>query len=95
MIGSYYTSDRIVNLNENKALAENLKCILCKNLLKKPMTCSTCKTNFCRVCLANELLKRNQCPSCDSHKYKQFEKVPRNVINLIKKFKITCKYEGC
>lgn len=92
---SYYSSDRITNYGELAALGEALKCEICKNLLRKPMSCKYCGTNFCKVCISNLLLVKNECPSCDHQGPPQFTKVPRNVTNLISKFRVKCKNESC
>jgi hypothetical protein len=66
MTAPRYDKERVVNEKENAALASKLKCELCKNLLRKPMSCSTCNINFCRACIANELLANgDKCPSCE------------------------------
>ena len=65
IIGSFYAQSRVTNIGNNKALFKNLKCELCKNLLRKPVHCNKCNTNFCRVCISNELLINDCCPKCE------------------------------
>jgi hypothetical protein len=85
---SYFTEDRIINPELlHGPLGKNLKCELCKNLLRRPMFCKDCNTNFCKVCISNELINNPSqgCPFCEVQNPK-FEKVHRNVAGLLDRF---------
>jgi len=78
-----------------RGAAEDLQCIICHNILWKPLACASCLNNFCGQCITQWLTKKNTCPSCVGT-YKESRCAPL-VINFLAKLKFSCKNErkGC
>ncbi|CDW84428.1 traf-type zinc finger family protein [Stylonychia lemnae] len=81
---------------ENQRYFEMFKCSLCQRLLRNPQSCNTCKINYCKHCISNQLIQRNACPSCYQPN-PTYSKISRNLMELLSKFKIYCKNkeQGC
>ncbi|CDW83187.1 traf-type zinc finger family protein [Stylonychia lemnae] len=92
-IGMRYDESRIANLGEFQRYFELFKCNLCHQLLRNPQACKTCKINYCKHCISNQLILRNACPSCYQPN-PSYSKIPRNLFHLLSRFKIYCKNKG-
>ena len=79
-----------LKLEENeKEKINDLLCYSCQNYPLNPITCSECKTIFCKECIEGN----NKCPSCNSI-FKEGEISEENK-NLYSSIKIFCKYKYC
>jgi len=67
---------------------EELLCLICQNLLWKPIACSSCLNNFCGCCIQLWLQKKPTCPVC-SNNYKE-QRSPPILSNFLAKLKLTC-----
>ncbi|CAF1543023.1 unnamed protein product [Adineta ricciae] len=86
--------DRIVNSNGNST--DLITCSICHDILWKPCTCEICENSFCDDCISLWLEKHpNVCPNnCE---YKQRQRLPLILVQLLSKLKILCKNQqtGC
>ena len=79
-----------LKLEENeKEKINDLLCYSCQNYPLNPISCSECKTIFCKECIEGN----NKCPSCNSI-FKEGEISEENK-NLYSSIKIFCKYKYC
>ena len=91
-----------IDLEKSDALKdesdENIRlllCSICKNVLVRPLVCSSCQTASCEMCLTEWGLKHPRCPSgCADFKYIQPTKF---LGKFLKKLKIKCEnhMHGC
>ncbi|CAF4112495.1 unnamed protein product, partial [Adineta steineri] len=86
--------DRIVNSKESSI--DLITCLICHDILWKPVTCEICENSFCNDCITLWLEKHPSiCPNnCD---YKQRQRPPLLLVQLLSKLQIICKnhYTGC
>jgi hypothetical protein len=50
-IGYCIYDTRIANLEECKKHLDLFRCLLCRNLTRRPLSCKKCRGNFCKLCL--------------------------------------------
>ncbi|CAF0901880.1 unnamed protein product [Adineta steineri] len=74
----------------------DLCCLICHNILWKPVTCERCEGYFCSACIENWLAEgRTDCPSgCEQYMKRA---CPRFVNTILSKLQMGCIYEsnGC
>ena len=75
---------------QSQAQAEFFKCQLCSGLLTMPLTCTTCKVNFCTYCVSNKLLQMDNCPNC-FEKRPRMVKMQKNLAHSLNRIKVSCK----
>ncbi|CAF3296634.1 unnamed protein product [Rotaria socialis] len=75
---------------------DDITCLICTNIVWKPVACQTCETPFCSTCIIKWLSRsEDACPMrCD--KFIQ-RSCPRFILNKLSKLQITCIYQmnGC
>ena len=53
-------------ITEQKQFYESIKdliqCLICKEIMIKPVRCKNCQSSFCRNCLENWVYQKNSCP---------------------------------
>ena len=78
---------------------DNFICCICLCVLKDPMQCENNEHYFCSGCIKQHLEKTSRtCPSCqDKLTVETLRKVPRVVVDLISRYKISCDHQtrGC
>ncbi|CAF1039579.1 unnamed protein product [Adineta steineri] len=86
--------NRIVNSNESSI--DLITCLICHDILWKPLTCEICENSFCNDCITLWLEKHPSiCPNiCD---YKQRQRPPLLLVQLLSKLQVICKnhHTGC
>ena len=64
-----------------------MTCFVCKNFLRNPMQCSSCKSNYCIECITNLTKKKGGLFVCKGNKclasFEDFQPVSRLVINIL------------
>jgi hypothetical protein len=74
----------------------HLECIICHDVLWKPVACQSCETPFCSACINQWLAYNpNKCPNrCETYTER---KCPPFVAKLLAQLQITCFYQsnGC
>jgi hypothetical protein len=88
-------ADRIVSSDGSST--DLITCLICHDILWKPVTCELCENSFCTACITAWLGKNktNVCPNnCD---YRQRQRVPLLLVQLLSKLKLTCEnnMNGC
>ena len=69
---------------------EDLKCVLCLDIVEEPEKCKACEHFFCAKCIGDWTKEHKDCPSCRANfKKGQTERIVRNMLNDLV-FK--CKY---
>ena len=87
---------RIVGLEQNQL--EEFVCGICQDVLNKPVVTQCCRQSYCRDCIEEWLRGHYTCPNDRQPlTIDGVSEVPRFVINLIDKLKITCDNsdKGC
>ena len=73
-----------------------LTCIICHDVLWKPVACQTCETPFCSPCINQWLANNpNRCPNrCEGYRER---KCPPFIAKLLAQLQIVCFYQnnGC
>ena len=53
-------------INDQKQFYESIKdliyCLICQQIMVKPVRCKNCQSSFCRNCLENWVYQKNSCP---------------------------------
>jgi hypothetical protein len=75
-------------------ISDDLKCMICLDVLEDPQECQTCQTSFCSSCIQSWSKKKNSCPNTCELKLQRSHKFLRSELD---KLQITCifKDEGC
>jgi hypothetical protein len=88
------SSDRVKNtsgINLN-----HLECLICHDVLWKPVACQTCEAPFCSFCINRWLANNpNKCPNgCEPYKER---KCPPLIATILAELQIDCFYKstGC
>lgn len=73
-----------------------LECLICQDILWKPVACQSCETAFCSTCI-NRWLANNptKCPNrCESYIER---KCPPLIVKLLAQLQLSCSYQeqGC
>ncbi|KAL4471778.1 hypothetical protein ABPG74_008671 [Tetrahymena malaccensis] len=76
--------------NPDKILEEELKCPICLEVSRKPITTDCCGSVFCEGCIKN--IKTNKCPKCNKQSFTYSQNIFAN--RLVNQFPIICRY-GC
>ena len=88
------SSDRVVN--PSGVNIDLLECLICRDLLWKPVACQRCETPFCSACINRWLANNpNKCPNrCVPYTER---KCPSFIAKLLAELQITCYYQskGC
>jgi len=93
------SSNQSNGIDTSRLLAEtvdpNFICLICQNILWKPVACNACLNHFCKSCISNWLPKKNTCPICRAT-YQESRPAPI-MISLVSKLQFTCKNKqnGC
>jgi len=75
---------------------DDLKCFICADLLKEPLSCSKCHSEYCKECIKDEIKKHSKCPKCFNIIFFELLQPPSENIN--DKYETTflkCPYKGC
>ena len=96
----YLDPERINNRKgEYDSNADLLTCMICQNILWKPVSCKNCENSFCSRCIETWIEKQGnrsqkQCPFDCSYEQKR---APPVLNNLLSKLQIICSYapRGC
>ncbi|CAF2220572.1 unnamed protein product, partial [Rotaria magnacalcarata] len=76
--------------------SSDVQCMICRDVLRKPIACQTCQTPFCSTCINHWLSESpGQCPMRCSIFVQG--PCPRLIIKLLSRMKIMCPYQphGC
>lgn len=76
----------------NKPKNENETCAICKNILRDPVKCDDCLTNFCRTCLENYKKKNEgrKFSNNDNCKHPSFKPNKELLNDFLLKLKMRC-----
>ena len=61
-----FSPDQNFNITSyiEKNIDQHLRCLICKQLFKGPITCYKCNTPFCSLCITNQIEQHSRCPKC-------------------------------
>ncbi|CAF1245687.1 unnamed protein product [Adineta steineri] len=83
-------------VNSKESSIDLITCLICHDILWKPVTCEICENSFCNDCITLWLEKHpSVCPNnCD---YKQRQRPPLLLVQLLSKLQVICKnqHTGC
>ena len=90
------------NLFLKTIVPPELFCVLCKNVLRDPVTCLTCKIWLCLSCTQNAFLKRSSFFFFNKIRYRcnfgdekhSYSPINKFIKNKIEEYQIRCKYSG-
>ena len=84
-----YIDDDCLIKDENYLTFKSLmECFICKKILKNPMICLNCQTNFCKNCIEKWCEDFSKCPkNCEEPKYK----VNNDKLALLSMLKFKCR----
>ena len=75
---------------ENK-VDENLRCVICTEVLKDPVQCRRNEHHFCKSCIIEHLKHSKTCPTCqDPLTVDTLVKPQRFLVNTLSSLKISC-----
>ena len=81
-----------------QAVSQYFKCVICRNVLRDPVTCRDYQHLFCRACINTHLANFERCPSCNQELcVHTLREAPRVVTNVLSELKIRCDFyeRGC
>ncbi|CAB4022416.1 RING finger 151-like [Paramuricea clavata] len=81
-----------------QAVSQYFKCVICRNVLRDPVTCRDHQHLFCRACITTHLANFERCPSCHQElNVETLREAPRVVTNVLSELKIRCDFykRGC
>ena len=81
-----------------QAISQYFKCVICRNVLRDPVTCRDHQHLFCRACITTHLANFERCPSCNQELcVHTLREAPRVVTNVLSELKIRCDFyeRGC
>ena len=81
-----------------QAVSQYFKCVICRNVLRDPVTCRDHQHLFCRACINTHLANFERCPSCNQELcVHTLREAPRVVKNVLSELKIRCDFyeRGC
>ena len=94
-IKSYHLKvDQIVNFLPQMHETPSIWCMICRNILRNPVRCSTCQNNFCDRCVNDNPKSRDfrcQFFGCSSY---TFEEVQPLTYQVLKRLVIRCEECG-
>ena len=82
---------------KNDHFEQRLLCIICNNILWKPIACSSCYDHFCSSCIHTWITEsKNVCPKCKSIPFKGNKAIPL-VNGMLGDLRLECIYSsnGC
>ena len=84
-----YIDDDCLIQDENYLTFKPLMdCFICKKILKNPVMCSNCQSNFCKKCIENWSDEHSKCPNnCENSEYK----TNQDKMALLSILKFKCK----
>ena len=82
---------------KNEHFEQRLLCIICNNILWRPVACASCCDHFCSFCIYTWNTKsKNSCPKCKSTPFKSKKAIPL-VNGMLGDLIVECLYtpNGC
>ena len=89
----FITDDCIVENETYLGWKDNIKCGLCKKILKEPIICKSCQNNYCKVCIDKWKKTHIKCPNnCEEPDYDKSLDKPF-ILAMLKFLCRNCKEE--
>lgn len=88
----YLNVDYVIKNDTYKSLEFSVICLICQNILIKPVTCTTCKTSYCKQCIERWNLDKKDKKKCPfySHEKPVYQKNPE-ICKILSKLQFQCK----
>jgi len=85
---------QIINKEVYEQTKEIFNCIICANIHKDPLVCSSCGSIFCGDCIKTWLKSYNTCPEGCKNNDISLTEINKSTKKILDKLKLRCKF-GC
>ena len=91
---AFITDDCVIEDEAYLDVKDTIKCDLCKKILKEPIICKNCQSNYCKACIDKWKMTEKKCPNinCKEPYYDKSVDKPF-ILSMLKFLCRNCKEE--